>query len=405
MSIVLALALLLGGCAPPPATSPGAPPGPTAQPESAAALRWRRSGPQGNGASTGQLIRLGAALSLSGSGAAAGLAQRAGLRLAQDEINASHLLGTARLDIVVEDDASDRDQAASVFQKFIDNSHVVGIIGPTLNDVALSVDPLAQQAGVPVLAISNPAGSLTQIGNFIFRDALSESQLAPATIKQVCARLKLHKAALLYSDTDANRSGSHGFKKALQDTGVRIVAEQAFEPGATDFSGPLEEIAASRPDALFVTATGSAAAPILIQARQSGLAGVPIVGSNAFNSASVLKTAGEAANGLIVGSGWSSTMPSPRNQQFIQGYRDRYGSDPDQFAAQAYSGVYILAAAIGDVMATAAGQPPDPRLLRDALERVHGLDTPLGVFSFNDAHDAVLPPTVQIVRDGALQPF
>jgi branched-chain amino acid transport system substrate-binding protein len=212
--------------------------------------------------------------------------------------------------------------------------------------------------------------------------------------------MKIHNAALLYSDTDPNRAGFHGFKSGLQQLGIQIVAEESFAPDETDFSGQLDEIAASHPDALFVTAPGHAAAPILIQARQRGLTSLPIIGGNAFNSDTVLRSAGDAAEGLIVGSAWSAANATAINQQFIQNYRARYGSDPDQLAAQAYAGVYILAAALKDT-----GSPTDPRALRDALERVKDLDTPLGVFSFNDAHDANYAPSVQIVRQGHFQLF
>jgi branched-chain amino acid transport system substrate-binding protein len=402
LALLLAVAVLAAGCAP---NRPLAAPTPegssaTAPQSAAAAPRYRKTGPQGNGTSSGHIARIGAALSLTGPGKLFGSAQRSGIQLAQDEINASQLLGTTRLQVIIEDDGSDRDQASAAFQRFIENSHVLAIIGPTLSDTALAVDPIAQQAGVPVLAISNAAAGITQIGSFIFRDCLSESQLTPQTIKMVRQRLKLRNAALLYSDTDPNRAGSHGFKAALQDMGVHITAEQVFSADQTDFSAQLDEIAASRPDALFVTAPSHSAAPILLQARQHGLKSVPIIGSNGFNSDSVLRSAGDAAEGLIVGSSWSAISATPRNQQFIQSYHARYGVDPDQIAAQAYSGVYILATALKD-----AGTASDPRALRDALERMKKLDTPLGMFSFNDAHDADYPPSVQIVRGGRFQLF
>jgi branched-chain amino acid transport system substrate-binding protein len=377
------------------ATSAAAPPQSTL-----AAPRYRKTGPQGNGTSTGHIARIGAALSLTGTGKMFGSAQRSGIQLAQDEINASQMLGTTRLQVIVEDDGSNRDQASAAFQRFIENSHVLAIMGPTLSDTALSVDPIAQQAGVPVLAISNAASGITQIGSFIFRNCLSESQLTPQTIRMVRQRLKIRNAALLYSDTDPNRAGSHGFKAALQEMGVHITTEQVFAAGETDFSPQLDEIAASRPEALFVTAPSHSAAPILIQARQHGLKSLPIIGSNAFNSDTVLRSAGDAAEGLIVGSGWSALNATPRNQQFIQSYRARYGVDPDQLAAQAYTGVYILATAVNN-----AGTASDPRAVRDALEHLTGLDTPLGMFSFNDVHDADYPPIVQIVRGGRFQLF
>jgi branched-chain amino acid transport system substrate-binding protein len=393
--------LFVAACAGAPAQTRATPDaGITSSQATTDAPRYRRSGPQGNGSSSGQIARIGAALSLTGQMKLFGANQRSGIKLAQDEINANRMLGNTRLEVIVDDDGSDREQAAAVFQRFIENSHVLAIMGPTQSDVALSVDPLAQQAGVPVLAISNAAGGITQIGNFIFRDCLSESQLTPQLIKMLRARLKIRNAALLYADTDPNRAGSHGFKSALQDIGVHVGAEEVFAPDQTDFTPQLEEIAASHPDALFVTAPGHSAAAILVQARQAGLTDVPVIGSNAFNSDTVLHSAGDAAEGLIVGSAWSAANPSPRNQQFIQSYHARYGVDPDQLAAQAYAGVYILATALKD-----AGTASDPRALRDALERVHQVDTPLGLFSFNDAHDADYAPTVQIVRKGKFQAF
>jgi branched-chain amino acid transport system substrate-binding protein len=328
------------------------------------------------------------------------MAQRNGINLAQDEINASHMLGGTQLEVVVDDDGSDREQAVTVFQRFIEDSHVLAIIGPTLSDAALRVDPLAQQAGVPVLAISNSASGITAIGNFIFRESLSESQLTPPIIDAVRSHFTLRRAALLYSDTDPNRAGSHGFKAGLLNLGVHISTEQTFALDQINFSAQLENIAASKPDALFVIAPSSIAAQILVQARQQGLDRLPIIGNNAFNSGAVLRNAGDAAEGLIVGSAWSADTPSARNQQFIRSYRARYEEDPDQVAAQAYTGVYILATAIRNAQTVSDG-----RAMRDALERIKGLDTPLGSFSFNDAHDPDYPPIVQIVHQGRFQPF
>jgi branched-chain amino acid transport system substrate-binding protein len=362
--------------------------------------RSRRSGAQAANSSSAPVARIGAALSLTGAARMTGTAQRSGIKLAQDEINASGMLGKTRLEVIVGDDASQREQASVVFQRFIEDSHVLAIMGPTLSDAAQSVDPIAQQAAVPVLSISNSASGITQIGNYIFRDNLSESQLTPQVIAAVRAHMKLRKAALLYSDTDPNRSASHGFKAALESAGVRITTEQTFTRDQTDFSEALEAIAASQPDALFVTAPSSAAAPILIQARQAGLTKLPIVGSNAFNSDAVLRSAGDAAEGLIVGSAWTVNNPSPRNQEFVQSYRGRYGVDPDQVTTQAYTGVYILANAIKTARTTS-----DARAVRDALEQTHGLPTPLGAFSFNDAHDPDYPAIVQVVHQGQFQPY
>jgi branched-chain amino acid transport system substrate-binding protein len=347
----------------------------------------------------GPVARVGAALALSGPAAAAGMAQRNGLSLAEQEINAGHLLGNARLELVVED-APDRERASDAFQKLVNTNHLVAILGPTVSDDALAVDPIAQQAAVPVIAISNSASSLTEIGPFVFRATLPESRVSMATVKAVEHQLSVGRAALLYADTDANRSGSRGFKKALQDSGVQIVSEETFTSGDTDFAPQLMEIASTDPDALFVSAGGREAAPILIQARQLGMTNLPIVGSGVFGSTGVIRRAGDAAEGLIVGSNWSAASPTASNQHFIQSYRERFNTEPDQFAAQAYTGAYVVAEGLKN-----AGTLRDVRAIRDAIARVQDLDTPLGRFSFDEGREATYPVSVEIVRNGQLQPF
>ena len=366
-------------------------PGRAASPAPTAATSTRQA--------QGPVVRIGAALALSGPAAAAGTAQRNGLSLAQDEINAAHLLGNARLEVMVED-VPDRERASEAFQKFVSTNHLVAIVGPTLSDDALAVDPIAQQAAVPVIAISNSASSLTEIGPFVFRESLPESRITTATVEAVKRQLGVRRAALLYADTDANRSGSRGFKKALLESGVQIVDEQTFTSGDTDFTPQLTEIASADPDALFVSASGREAAPILIQARQLGLTNVPIVGSGALASAGVIRRAGDAAEGLIVGTSWSAANTNPKNQQFIQSYRARFDAEPDPFAAEAYTGAYLVAEGLKN-----AGTLRDLRAIRDAIARIQDLDTPLGRFSFTESREATYPVSVEIVRNGQLQPF
>ena len=135
-------------------------------------------------------------------------------------------------------------------------------------------------------------------------------------------------------------------------------------------------------------------AQIATQARQLGIK-APIIGGNGLNSPAFIKNAGAAAEGTIVGAAWNAANDTPENKRFIDAYKKKYNADPDQFAAQAYSGVYILAEAM-----KAAGPNVDRKSLRDALEKVKDVKTPLGAFKFTSARDADHPPVIQIVKDG-----
>jgi len=381
--VVAGLALALGAC------RPG-----SVEPPRPAALAT--DAPTG---SHRQVVRLGVAVSLSGPGAPIGIMQQRAVQLAVDEINNAHLLGRPQLELALADDASDKERARDLFHHFIESDHVVGIIGPTLSSAALAADPIAQQAGVPVLSISNTAGGITETGSFVFRANLSEAQVIPPTVEAVRSRLRLRRAALLYGDDASTRLTFQSFKKALHDDHIRAVAEVSYAPRATDFAAQLAAIRDTRPDVLFVAAAIGEAPAIVAQAGGLGL-GAPIVGGNVFTSAAVRAGAAGAAEGLICGGAWSAANGGARSQAFVKSFADRWNEEPDQYAAQAYAGIYIMAAGLNN-----AGTVRDPRALRDGLAQVKGLDTVLGSFSFTDDRNADYPAVVQIVRDGRLAPL
>lgn len=403
-AVALLASLFLGACAPssPPAaaTQPASAAGATvpaaAKPTDAAKPAASEQPAATPVSALSGTAKVGVALSLTGGGAVYGATQKNGAQLAIDEINASKALGDAKLEAVVEDDASDKAQGINVFQKFVNQDKVVAIIGPTLSNTAQATDPVAQQASVPVLGVSNTAGGITDIGNFIFRDSLTEDQVIPQTVKAVVGKSNVKKAALLYGNDDAfTKAGYDVFKKALQDNGVQITTEQTFAKGDKDFAPQLTVIKDGSPDALFVSALADEAAGIVSQARRLGLTATPIVGGNGFNSPSLMKNAGDAAEGVVVGAAWNAASPNPKSQAFIKSYTAKFNSEPDQFAAQAYTGVYILAEGMKNAKTTS-----DRKALRDGLAQVKSLDTALGTFSFTSGRDADHSAVVQVVKNG-----
>ncbi|MGA2402749.1 MAG: ABC transporter substrate-binding protein [Syntrophobacteraceae bacterium] len=346
--------------------------------------------------------KLGFAFSMTGAAAAYGETQKKGALLAIDEINAQAAHDGTRILGIFEDDASQPQQGVNVFNKFIAADRVVMIIGPTLSNTAQAADRGAQQSGVPVLAISNTAKGVTDIGDCIFRDSLTEMVVIPYTIRIAREKLGIKKVAVLYGNDDAfTKGGYDAFRKALGDSNIQILSEQTFAKGDRDFSPQLTQIKSVNPDALIVSALVEEASGIVIQARQLGISmDVPIIGGNGFNSPSLMKNAGKAAEGVIVGAAWHATSSNPLNRHFVEAYTAKYGSPPDQFAAQAYAGVYIAREALAR-----AGSTDNRKAVRDALAQIRDLDTVLGKFSFTENRDANHTPVVQIVRDGRFAVF
>ncbi len=336
-------------------------------------------------------VPIGAALSLTGAAAAYGESQQRGLELARDELNER---GGVTYDLRIEDDATEPTQGITVFEGFVSDG-VAAIIGPTLSNGAMQADPVAQDAGVPVLGISNTAAGVTDIGDFVFRDSLTEGAVIPQTIEAAASTLGIESVVVMYANDDAfTQSGYDAFAAALDEQGIEVLDTLTFSKDDSDFRTLLTEAQDAEPDALVVSALIEAAIPLVSQAREIGLE-VPIIGGNGFNSPQLMADAGEAAEGVVVGAAWNSTSDNPENQAFLEAYRAAYDAEPDQFAAQAYTGLYLIDAAIQSTCSI------DPVELRDSLAGLADVPTPLGSFSFDENRDAVHPAVVQIVEDGA----
>lgn len=344
-------------------------------------------------------IKIGAAETLTGDNASYGISIKNGLDLALGEINSSGFLGSSKLQLTVLDDKADKQEGISVFNKLINDEKVSAIIGPTLSSTAFAADPIAQAAGVPVLGTSTTAVGITAMGDYIFRDSLPQTVFVPGPVNAVAKKYGAKKAAVLYESTNEySKSEAEVFKGALVKAGIQIVGIESYQKGDSDFRTQLQKLAQKKPDMYVFASLVGEAVPVLQQAREIGIT-QPIVGGNGFNNPTVIKNGGPAAEGLVVGAAWSITSDDPKSVAFVNAYKAKYGAAPDQFAAQAYTGLWLVATAIKN-----AGSADRPAI-RDALAKIRNVDTALGKFSFDENRDPVHQSAVLMVKNGAYSLF
>jgi branched-chain amino acid transport system substrate-binding protein len=347
----------------------------------------------------GQPIRakIGVISTISGSSAAYGEAITNAIKLARDEVNAK---GEVFVDLKIEDSAGKQEQALAAAQKLINSEKVVAIIGPTLSNEMKVAGPEANASGVPIMGTSTTAKGITQIGKFVFRNALPESQAIPASVGEAVKKYNIKKVALLYGNDDVfTKSGFDTMKEVAEKLKLDIVTIQEFQKGQADYKAQLTKIASLKPDAVLCSALYNEGGVILAQARKMGLK-VPFVGGNGFNSPKVVEIAKDAAEGLIVATPWFDEKNDPKVKAFVAKYEKAYGGKkPDQFAAQAYDAFYIMTNAL-----KTAGMA-DRAKLRDALAATKNFQGVLGKFSFDAERDVVMEPNVLIVKGGKFTIF
>ena len=322
-----------------------------------------------------------------------------GFELAVTEINNSQL-SDVKIKLIVEDGQSTVEGAVAAFNKLIHQDGVSAILGPASSTQGQAVFPIAQKNQVVTISPTSAARGLSATGDFIFRTALTTDVLIPSGVRITQKKLGYQSAATIYDEVDLFSTDSDAVvREALTANGVEILTTETFQTGETDFSTQLTRIKETNPDAIFISATPIETPTIMMQGREVGIpTDVPFLITLTLAS-SQIQPAGDAAEGAITFTTWISTADTQGNQAFIQNYQAAYGIEPDIWAAQSYTTVYILAAAIAEA------QSADPTAIRDALANITDLDTILGKFSFNAVGDAVYDPIVLIVKNGEFQIF
>jgi len=231
----------------------------------------------------------------------------------------------------------------------------------------------------------------------VFRTALPEADVIPVAFARAQAR-GAKTIALLYANDDAvSKSGFDVMKASAEKLGFKTVAIESFGSKDADFSAQLTKIRMLDPDAIGISALVEPASGVLLAARNLGFPPSTLfIGGNGTNSPKLGQIAGEAANGMIVGSPWFIAKPDPVNTEFVTAFRAKYNKDPDQFAAQAYDTMFIVAAAIDRAGAT------DPEKIREALLATN-FSGVMGAFRFTPHRDPGETTGVVVLemKDGA----
>ncbi|MBC3863398.1 ABC transporter substrate-binding protein [Undibacterium jejuense] len=352
-------------------------------------------------------IKIGVAEALSGPAAKYGSAIKNGFNLAADKINAKGGINGDKIALVIEDEQGKKEEAINAFKKLIFQSKVLMVFGPTLSNSAFAADPIANASKTVVFGTSNTADGITNLGPFTFRNSVMEADVLPATTKAAIKQFNIKKVAVIYGNDDAfTKSGYDVFKTALSDQKITVTDTETYAKGDVDFKAQLTKIKSSTPDAIVCSCLAEEAANIILQTRSLGMR-QPFIGGNGFNSPKLFDIAKDAADNTLMGSPWSAENPSTANKQFMADYKAKYGTDPDQFAAQAYDALQIVAEGIQKIKLS-GDLSKDRIALRDALPGIK-FEGATGKFSFRRAaskdgketgYDAQQDAIVNIAKGG-----
>lgn len=350
--------------------------------------------PGGAATTTGDIV-IGMYGSLTGDGASFGQSSRDGTQMAVDEINGGGgLLGGRKLKLLIEDDQSKPDEAASAVTKLITQDKVVAVLGEVASRRSLAAGPICQRYNVPMITPASTNARVTEIGDYIFRVCFIDPFQGEVLAKFAFGDLKARKIAVL---KDIQQDYSVGLTESVVQhftaLGGVVLPPVSYSSGDGDFRAILTQVRSQKPDVVVVTGYYPEASIIARQARELGM-NMPLLGGDGWIG-DALKNGREALNNSYICDHYSADNPDPVVQRFVQEYRARFAHAPDAMAALAYDAVKVLA----DSMTRA--KTTDGPALRDAIAHAEVAGV-TGRLKMNDKRNVDKPAVIEAVtfKDG-----
>ncbi len=336
-----------------------------------------------------------------GDGAQYGEMARMAAEMKADEINKTGGVNGVPLELEFQDDKGDPKEAANTAQKLGSNPNVLAVLGHFNSSCSLAGKEVYNSMGVLQMSYGSTNVTVCEGGDWTFRNVYRDDfqgQFIADFIKYV---LGYNRVAVFFDNDDYGRGLRDSFAERAQEIGLEIVREEAYVRDTQEYTPQLTQIIAKDPDIIFISGLYANAAMILTQARNLGVE-TPFIGGDGLLSADLVMNAGKAAEGVIVTCPFLPTVGDERTQSFVASFKQRYGTEPDAWAALTYDALGIVAEAIEK-----AG--PDRKAIRDYVAAMDspekGYDGVAGLTYFNADGDCMKPLVVSVVKNGEFVPF
>jgi branched-chain amino acid transport system substrate-binding protein len=328
-------------------------------------------------------LKVGLMLPYTGTYAALGNAITNGFKLAVAE-NGGKIAGRD-IEYFTVDDESDPAKAPENANKLIKRDQVDVLVGTVHSGVALAMAKVARDNNTLLIIPNAGADDITGplCAANIFRTSFSNSQPGVAMGK-VMADQKKKTAVTLTWDYAAGKESTGGFKEAFEAGGGKVVKEMFLPFPQVEFQSYLTEIAALKPDVVYVFFAGGGAVKFVKDYAAAGLPKtIPLVGPG-FLTDGTLEAQGDAAQGLLTTLHYGDGLINPKNNAFRAAYTKAYKVEPDVYAVQGYDAAQLLIIGMNAVKGDTAKRAELVKAMESAK-----IDSPRGSLSLSRSHNPI----------------
>ena len=317
-----------------------------------------------------------------------------------DKVNAAGGINGVMVELIPGDNASDPKEAAALAHKHAGDPRVHIVVGGFASVLTFTAQPIFKLNELVHMSVGTTHIDIARLSPWNFRVVYHDEFQTEFLAKWVAlAYPEVKRVAMIYELSDYNIGVMEGFRYHAPAYGIEFLDPLAYPTGTTDFIPLLIAIKGMEPDALFVNAYHIEAGLIMKQARAVGLELPLFFGADSVVSPVAIEVGGEAIEGLAgsIPFVFDPAVAPPPVVEFVEAFRERWGTDPDWVAAHAYDAVGLAMRALEAVGA-------DRKAIREYLagidtyeERYEGIT---GSIVFDEHGDVAKPAFMVVVKEG-----
>jgi branched-chain amino acid transport system substrate-binding protein len=217
---------------------------------------------------SGDKIRIGAMMALTGPAAVPNTEMMIGVRMAAKEINERGGIMGRQVELVVADDQFNPAQAVNEARRLVSHEKVQVMLGPTVSQMALAAAPVFTEAKILNVSSAASAALTPQLAPFHFSAWTSTEAQSEAQVAYAVDVLKAKSVAVLTDTGGQGKSAQEVFKRVLAARGVTLTGVQEHEPRVTDVTPQLLSLRRGNPEVILQVSTVIEDAALTVKTMQ-----------------------------------------------------------------------------------------------------------------------------------------
>ena len=220
---------------------------------------------------------------------------------------------------------------------------------------------------------------------------INQNQLNAALL----TKLGYKTFAVIHDTTDYGKGHNKYFGEALEKAGGKIVGAFGVTSDQQDFTAELTQIKSLNPEVIYFGGLTPIGVRIRAQMDRLGLNNVVFDGTSGIKSDAYIEGLGKLAEGSLSFLEGAPTERLPGGKFFLEKYNaQNYPNPPEAYGAFGF-------AAMNLILDTIESQGPDRKKVRDALNKVRGVNSIVGEITFDDHGQNTVPViTAYVAQDG-----